>query len=52
MVCFISTPDEATLGDALGLEVLGTHPELQYYAGLLTLGGAEGPSGPLGLAMS
>lgn len=31
MVCFISTPDEAALGDALGLEVLGTHPELQFY---------------------
>jgi len=23
MVCFISTPDEATLGTALGLDVLG-----------------------------
>ena len=31
MVCFISTPSEAKVGDALGLEVLGTHPELQYY---------------------
>ena len=31
MVCFISTPDEARLGDTLGLEVLGTHPELQFY---------------------
>lgn len=31
MVCFISTPDEAELAAALGLDVLGTHPELQYY---------------------
>jgi hypothetical protein len=31
MVCFISTPAEARLGDVLQLEVLGTHPELQYY---------------------
>jgi hypothetical protein len=47
MVCFISTPDEATLGDTLGLEVLGTHPELQYYVGLLTLGDQRGRADPL-----
>lgn len=29
-VCFISTPDEAELASTLGLDVLGTHPELQY----------------------
>ena len=28
-VCFISTPDEAELASTLGLDVLGTHPELQ-----------------------
>ena len=45
MVCFISTPAEAKLGAALGLEVLGTHPELQFYGtklGSRTLFGEAG----------
>ena len=45
MVCFISTPSEANLGRALGLEVLGTPPELQFYGtklGSRTLFGEAG----------